>query len=101
MTELRNAFIRHLTLLRRSPKTHKAYIGAVRDLARYHHLSPDELTDEQIQDYFAHLIGERKAAWSTCNIQFNGIKAFYKGVLDRDINAVIPPGHGKSNSLTY
>ncbi len=91
MTELRKAFIRHLTLLRRAPKTHKAYIGAVKDLARYHHLSPDELTDVQIQDYFVHLIGERKAAWSTCNIKFNGIKSFYKGVLDRDINAVIPP----------
>lgn len=91
MTELRKAFIRHLTLQRLAPKTHTAYVGAVKDLARYHHLSPDELTDVQIQDYFAHLIGERQAAWSTCNVRFNGIKSFYKGVLDRDINAVIPP----------
>jgi len=91
MTELRKAFIRHLTLQRLAPKTHTAYIGAVKDLAKYHHLSPDTLTDDQIQDYFVHLIGERKAAWSTCNIRFNGIKSFYKGVLDRDINAVIPP----------
>jgi integrase len=54
-------------------------------------ISQTATIDVQIQDYFAHLIGERQAAWSTCNVRFNGIKSFYKGVLDRDINAVIPP----------
>ncbi len=91
MTELRKAFIRHLTLQRFSPKTHQAYIGAVNDLAKYHRKSPDTLTDVQIQDYFVHLIDERKSAWSTCNTKFSGIKSFYQNVLGRDINAVIPP----------
>lgn len=91
MTALRKAFIRHLTLQRFSRKTHQAYIGAVNDLAKYHRKSPDTLTDVQIQDYFIHLIDERKSAWNTCNIKFSGIKSFYQNVLGRDIHAVIPP----------
>ena len=70
MTELRKAFIRHLTLQRFAPKTHQAYIGAVNDLAKHYRTSPDALTDVQIQDYFLHLIQDRKSAWSTCNTKF-------------------------------
>ena len=91
MTKLRKAFVRHLTLQRFSPKTHQAYIHAVKDLATHHHLSPDRLTDVQIQDFFLHLIEERKCAWNTCNVKFCGIKSFYKNVLDRNIDAIIPP----------
>lgn len=91
MTELRKAFIRHLTLRRFSKSTHRSYIEAVNDLSRFHRESPDALTDIQIQDYFLHLIEERKSAWSTCNLKFSGIKSFYQNVLGRDINAVIPP----------
>ena len=65
MTQLRKQFERHLTLGRFSPKTHEAYIGAVKGLAGYYNESPDNLSDEQIQDYFVYLIKDRKYAKSS------------------------------------
>ncbi|MBF0233440.1 MAG: site-specific integrase [Desulfamplus sp.] len=91
MTQLRAQFKRHLTLKRFSPKTHTAYLNAVKGLAEHYGLSPDQLTDEQIQDYFVHLIEDRKYAWSSCNVIFCGVKLFYEEILDRDTRAVIPP----------
>ena len=83
MTELRQKFERHLTLHRLSPKTNAAYMNAVKSLAVYHRQSPDKLTNEQIQDYLHYIIADRKLAWSSCNVQFSGIKRFYKNVLNR------------------
>ena len=90
MTELRQKLERHLTLHRLSPKTNAAYMNAVKSLAAYHRQSPDKLTNEQIQDYLHYIIADRKLAWSTCNVQFSGIKRFYKHVLNRDPKLSIP-----------
>ena len=91
MTELRQRFERHLTLHRLSPKTNAAYMSAVKSLAVYHRQSPDKLTNEQIQDYLHYIIADRKLAWSSCNVQFSGIKRFYKNVLNRNTKLCIPP----------
>ncbi len=91
MTQLRQQFERHMTLHRLSPKTHKAYMNALKSLAAYYKQSPDKLTNEQIQDYLHYIIADRKLAWSTCNVQFSGIKRFYKHVLNRDPRLSIPP----------
>jgi len=91
MTPLRKRFQRHLTFKRFSPKTHEAYIGAVKGLAEYYNKSPDKLSDEQIQDYFVYLLEDRKYAWSSCNVIFCGVKLFYEEILDRDTRTVIPP----------
>ncbi len=91
MTPLREQFKRHLTVQRLSPKTHEACIGAVKGLAGHYQKSPDQLSDEQVQNYFEHLLEERKYAWSSCNVIFCGIKLFYEEILDRDTSAVIPP----------
>jgi len=91
MTPLREQFKRHLTFKRLSPKTHEACIGAVKGLAGYYQKSPDQLSDEQVQNYFVHILEERKYAWSSCNVIFCGIKLFYEEILDRDTSAVIPP----------
>ena len=91
MTELRQRFERHLTLHRLSPKTNAAYMNAVKSLSAYHRQSPDKLTNEQIQDYLHYIIADRKLAWSSCNVQFSGIKRFYKNVLNRNTKLSIPP----------
>ena len=91
MTELRQKFERHLTLHRLSPKTNAAYMNAVKSLAAYYMQPPDKLTNEQIQDYLHYIIADRKLAWSTCNVQFSGIKRFYKHVLKRAPKLSIPP----------
>ena len=91
MTPLRKRFQNHLTFKRFSPKTHEAYIGAVKGLANHYHKSPDKLSDEQIQDYFVYLLEEGKYAWSSCNVIFCGVKLFYEEILNRDTRTVIPP----------
>lgn len=91
MTELRQRFERHLALHRFSPKTNAAYMNALKSLAAYYRQPPDKLTDVQIQDYLEYIILDRKLAWSSCNVQFSGIKRFYNHVLNRTPKLSIPP----------
>lgn len=95
MSPLREAFSQHLTLRRVSQSTHNAYINAVKGLSVHYWKSPDQLSDEEIRDYFVYLLKDGKYAWSTGNVIFCGIKMFYKAILDRDldnkVNKVIPP----------
>ena len=66
-------------------------MNAVKSLAGYYQQPPDRLTDEQIQDYLDYIIADRKLVWSSCNVQFSGIKRFYRHVLDREPRLSIPP----------
>lgn len=91
MTELRQKFERHLTLYRFSPNTNEAYMNAVKSLAAYYRQPPDKLTDVQVQDYLDYITADRKLAWNTCNVQFSGIKRFYRHVLNREPKLSIPP----------
>lgn len=91
MTELRQKFERHLTLYRFSPNTNEAYMNAVKSLAAYYRQPPDKLTDVQVQDYLDYIAADRKLAWNTCNVQFSGIKRFYRHVLNREPKLSIPP----------
>lgn len=91
MTKLRQKFQRHMTLHRLSQKTHAAYMNAVKSLTTYYMQPPDRLTDTQIQDYLDYIIADRKLVWSSCNVQFSGIKRFYRHVLDRKPKLSIPP----------
>ncbi len=91
MTELRREFERYLILRRYSPKTHTAYISAVRSLAKYYRLPPDQLSNRQIQDYLHHLLKHRGLAWSTCNVHFSAMKCFYDDFLKTPTTVTIPP----------
>lgn len=91
MTELRRRFERYLILRRYSPKTNYSYINAVRSIAGHFHLPPDQLTNDQLQDYLYYLLRERKLAWSTCNVHFSAIKCFYDDFLKRQTDVSIPP----------
>lgn len=84
MSALRTQMIRVLQLHRKSPETIKAYTAAVTDLARFHGRSPDQITREQIRDFFHHMITVRKLAYSTCNQKLCGINFFYRHVLNQD-----------------
>jgi site-specific recombinase XerD len=88
---LREQFTNHLILQRYSPKTRKAYIDAVYGLARYHMKSPDELSNDEIQEYLRYLIEEKELAWSTCNVVFSGLNCFYKNIVKWDENRFFIP----------
>ena len=66
-----------------SVRTHQAYLGAVADLARYCHRSPDRLSVQEIEDYFRHLAVERALSGSTCRQHLHATRFFYQQVLGR------------------
>jgi integrase/recombinase XerD len=84
MTELRRRMTEDLQLAGFTPKTQKSYLGAVRGLAKYYMRSPDLLTEEEVRQFFLHLINERKSARSTVTIYLSGIKFFYETTLKRE-----------------
>ena len=64
-----------------SPKTIKAYVWAVKGLAAYYRIPPDQLTAQQVQDYLYYLIKERKLSWNTVHLAIYGIKFFFHDFL--------------------
>ena len=86
MTALRRRMLEDLQLAGYSPKTIKSYIYTVRDLAKHYHRSPDQLTDEEVRQFFLHLINERKLSKSSITIYLCGIKFFYETTLKKKLN---------------
>lgn len=74
------------------PKTVEAYSRAIRRLAEHFDCCPDELTTDQLKDYFAALV--KSHSWSTVKVDRSGIQFFYRHVLDRPwdwVKIVKPP----------
>ena len=93
MTPLRQQFIRELVLRGIAPRTQESYIAAVYGLAKYYHLAPDAIVDEQIKDYLFYLAQERDYAASSLNVAVSGLRSFYGLVLKRSVNdleSVVP-----------
>jgi len=73
-------------------KTVEAYSRAIRRLAEHFDCCPDELTTDQLKDYFAALV--KSHSWSTVKVDRSGIQFFYRHVLDRQwewVKIVKPP----------
>jgi len=74
MSALRKKMIRDLELRRFSVSTQKAYISAVRGLAKYYMLSPDKISEEQLLEYVHFLITKRKLSCSSLNVATAGLR---------------------------
>jgi site-specific recombinase XerD len=83
MTPLRKRMIEDLQLRGYADRTVEAYVRAVAQLARFHGRSPDQLTEDQVREYFLHLATVRKVARGTLTIALCGIKFFYEQTLGR------------------
>lgn len=81
MTTLRQEMIDAMQQRGFSPRTHTSYLAAVRDLAKYFHKPPDQLHQEQIQEYFCYLVKERHLSAASCKLYLNGIRFLYLQVL--------------------
>lgn len=98
MTPLRQRMIEDMQLRGFSARTQECYVGAVRQLARHYHRSPDLLTEEDLRGYFLYLANEKKAARATATIALCGIKFFFERTLHRDwptLRFVRPPREKK------
>jgi len=65
-------------------RTQESYISAVKGLAKFYNRSPDLISEEEVRNFFLHLIKERGAARSTVTLYLCGIKFFYEKTLKRD-----------------
>lgn len=81
MTRLRTQMIKAMQMHGFSPRTHESYLSSVYALARYYHRSPDNLTAEDLNQYFEYLVTERKLSAASCRLYFNGIRFLYVQVL--------------------
>lgn len=84
MTALREAMIRAMQVRGFSVRTHKSYLAAVTDLARYSRRSPAALEVRDVCRYLEHLAVERKLSASSCRLALNAIRFLYLDVLKRD-----------------
>ena len=82
MTELRTRMIQEMELRRFAPMTQRAYVRCVRRLTAFYRRPPNELSLEEIRQYFHRMIVEEKLASSTTNQAAAAITFFYKHVLD-------------------
>ena len=55
MTELRRRMIQDMELRGLKENTQRAYVDAVKDLARHYKRSPDRLSEEELRQYFVGL----------------------------------------------
>lgn len=84
MTALRERMLEDLRLRGLAPKTQEAYVGAVRNLAAYYHKPPDQITEEELRQYFLYLTDVKHVAASTFTLALCGLKFFFQYTLQRD-----------------
>ena len=82
MSELRDRMIQDLKLAGLGERgTDKVYLRAVRQLAGYYMLPPDQLTERQVQNYLLYVRDELGVAKGTFEPLFAGLKFFYLNTL--------------------
>jgi integrase/recombinase XerD len=83
MTTLRSRMLEDLQLRGLAPKTQQCYVAAVHQLAQHYRRAPDQLSKEELRQYFLFLLNEKKVAESTFRIHLYGIRFFYEFTLQR------------------
>jgi len=88
MSLLRQQFIRELVIRGMSESTQESYVYWVYQLAKYYHIAPDQLSDEQVKVFLQYLVQERKLAASSLNQATSALRRFYELVLRRSLDQV-------------
>lgn len=97
MTPLRQRMIEDMKLRGYSARTQEAYVAAVRQLAEHYRKSPEQLTEEELRQYFLYLKDGKKLARNSITIALCGIKLLFEQTLQRQwgLFAIIRPPREK------
>ena len=79
-------------------RTQEVYVAAVRQLAEQYGKSPDQISDEELRQYFLYLTNEKKASSSAITIALCAIKFLYEQTLRQEwptLTLVRPPRERK------
>jgi integrase/recombinase XerD len=85
MTRLRRRMIQDMRLRDLAEATQRAYVDAVRNLARHFNRSPDQLTEDEIRQFFIHLTRTQGRASSTVRVHLFAIKFLFRHTLRRPL----------------
>jgi len=85
MTELRRRMIEDMQLHGLSGGTQNQYIRSVRIMAEHFRRSPDQLSDEQLREFFLYLMREKGLAKPTLIIYRAAIKFLFEKTLQRPL----------------
>ena len=96
MSVLREQFLQYMRLKGFAKKTMDSYERAVVDLTKEYGVSPDTLSNEQIQSFVDTLIRARRLAWSTVNVRVSAYRCFYGELLKRPTSDFYLPPRGRS-----
>lgn len=98
MTDLLLRFAQDLELRGFAARSVEAYVRAVKLLSDHFRKSPDQITEDELRQYFLYNKNIRKWARTTSTIAICGIKHFFTIILQRDwttIKLVRPPKEKK------
>ena len=84
MSPLRQRMVDALVLHGMAQRTQEAYVEAVVRLAKHYRLSPEVLSQQQVQAYLLHLLRQRKLSRSTVNQAGCAFRFLYGTVLGLD-----------------
>lgn len=91
MSALRKQMQADMVLRGLAARTQKSYIAAVVGLARHYHRSPEQLSQDEVQQYLLHLIEERKLAWASTNQAACALRFLYHFTLKQPTAHFIIP----------
>jgi site-specific recombinase XerD len=82
--KLKKKMVEDMQLRGYAERTQSSYLRAVRQLTNYWHVPAEEISEQQVRDYF--LYCKNEAGWSaaTMRIAYSGIKFFYTVTLPMD-----------------
>ena len=83
MTPLRQQMIEDMQLNGLSASTQQLYADAVKQLAKHFRRSPDQLSEQDLRQYFLFLTMEKKVSRSTTTIALCAVKFLYEKTLRR------------------
>ncbi|WP_449287761.1 tyrosine-type recombinase/integrase [Marinobacter salarius] len=78
---LHQRYLAELTLRGKSPKTIDLYTRCLRQVSEHFDTCPDQLSTDQLRQYFMHLVQHR--SWSLVKIARNALQSFYQYVLGK------------------
>src|SRR2546422_11235217 len=81
MTPLRQRMIEDMQLRGLAPLTQRAYLQAIQQLALHYGKSPDQLSDEELRQYFLYLHNQKHVARSTATVALCAIKFLFEHTL--------------------
>jgi hypothetical protein len=84
MSKLRKRMIQDMELAGLVERTQHGYVRAVRQLAAHYMVSPDRLSERNVEKYLIYLRDELGAAKGTFIPNFHGLKFFYIQTLGYD-----------------